>query len=183
MAHSRHSRALRVLLTGLLTLLATATTTPVGADPAAPSQRVRVCQRVGACERSAGSVVLLRSCTQHRPSHHHRLSDTAAHPPPTQNAAVRPDTQQRTELLARRASSNDGVVRFSSADWEQFAVTPGRDYHLVFFVNAEYLADNANMQLPALRKEFGVMAQVCVCAVCCCAVLCGAVRCVPRHPC
>lgn len=52
------------------------------------------------------------------------------------------------------------MIVFSSQDFEEFAVGNGRDYHLVFFLNANYLAGNAKMNLPKLRQEFGLAAKV-----------------------
>lgn len=51
---------------------------------------------------------------------------------------------------------------FSNQDFEDFAVSKGRDYHLVFFLNANYLAGNAKMNLPKLRQEFALAAKVMV---------------------
>jgi hypothetical protein len=79
---------------------------------------------------------------------------TPANHPPTNTAT------QRAELLKRRASSRDGVITFTSADFDRLAARPPRDYHLVFFINAAHLASNQQMKLPALRSEYGLMSQV-----------------------
>lgn len=67
---------------------------------------------------------------------------------------------QRAELVKLRDRSKDAVITFSSSDFDKYAVKTGRDYHLVFFINANYLANNAQMKLPALRNEYGLTAAV-----------------------
>lgn len=49
---------------------------------------------------------------------------------------------------------------FSNSDFEEFAATKGRDYHLMFFLNAHYMAKNVDMNLPKLRQEYALAAQV-----------------------
>jgi hypothetical protein len=67
---------------------------------------------------------------------------------------------QVTKLVARQAASKDGIIVFSNQDFEEFAATKGRDYHLMFFLNAHYMAKNLDMNLPKLRQEYALAAQV-----------------------
>lgn len=69
---------------------------------------------------------------------------------------------QATKLVARQAASKDGIIVFSINDFEEFAAAKGRDYHLMFFLNAHYMAKNADMNLPKLRQEYALAAQVCL---------------------
>ncbi|KAF8058060.1 OST3 [Scenedesmus sp. PABB004] len=66
---------------------------------------------------------------------------------------------QVAELVRRRDAARDAVLVFSSADFDEFAAAPGRDYHLMFFLNANYMAKNAQMNLPKLRAEYALAAQ------------------------
>jgi hypothetical protein len=68
---------------------------------------------------------------------------------------------QVTKLIARQAASKDAIIGFSNNDFEEFAATKGRDYHLMFFLNAHYMAKNTDMNLPKLRQEYALAAQVC----------------------
>ena len=67
---------------------------------------------------------------------------------------------QAAKLAKRQHQAKDSVIQFSNQDFEEFAVSKGRDYHLVCFLNANYLAGNAKMNLPKLRQEFGLAAKV-----------------------
>lgn len=77
---------------------------------------------------------------------------------------------QRAELVKRSEASKDAVIPFSTSEFDRFAAAAGRDYHLVFFLNAAYLQSNSQMNLPALRTQFALMAKV--------GVLCSA----RKHP-
>lgn len=50
-------------------------------------------------------------------------------------------------------------MQFKSSDFDRFAGGAGRDYHLVFFLNAGYLQTNSQMNLPGLRNQFALMAK------------------------
>lgn len=50
-------------------------------------------------------------------------------------------------------------MQFKSSDFDRFAGGTGRDYHLVFFLNAGYLQTNSQMNLPGLRNQFALMAK------------------------
>lgn len=67
---------------------------------------------------------------------------------------------QAAELVKRQAATKDAVIVFSSRDFDEFATVKGRDYHLMFFLNANHLASNSQMNLPKLRQEFTMAAQV-----------------------
>eukprot|EP00882_Tetradesmus_deserticola_P022957 GHRQ01024972.1.p1 GENE.GHRQ01024972.1~~GHRQ01024972.1.p1 ORF type:complete len:115 (+),score=17.99 GHRQ01024972.1:230-574(+) len=69
-------------------------------------------------------------------------------------------SERGTKLVARQAASKDGIIVFSNSDFEEFAATKGRDYHLMFFLNAHYMVKNADMNLPKLRQEYALAAQV-----------------------
>lgn len=84
---------------------------------------------------------------------------------PTQLLHTTPTTttnhhQQRAELIKRTRDSKDAIIPFKTADFDKFAAGSGRDYHLVFFLNAAYLQGNSQMNLPALRAQFALMAKV-----------------------
>ncbi|KAF6261066.1 hypothetical protein COO60DRAFT_821537 [Scenedesmus sp. NREL 46B-D3] len=68
-------------------------------------------------------------------------------------------SERATKLVARQAASKDGIIVFSINDFEEFAAAKGRDYHLMFFLNAHYMAKNADMNLPKLRQEYALAAQ------------------------
>jgi hypothetical protein len=68
---------------------------------------------------------------------------------------------QVAKLAARQAASKDSILVFSNNDFEEFAAAKGRDYHLMFFLNAHYMAKNTDMNLPKLRQEYALAAQVC----------------------
>lgn len=70
---------------------------------------------------------------------------------------------QVTKLIKLQQKSKDSVIVFSPDEFEEFAVSKGRDYHLVFFLNANYLAGNAKMNLPKLKQEFALAAKVSSC--------------------
>lgn len=67
---------------------------------------------------------------------------------------------QRAELIKRAKDTKDAIIQFKSSDFDRFAAAAGRDYHLVFFLNAAYLAGNSQMDLPGLRKQYSLMAKV-----------------------
>lgn len=50
-------------------------------------------------------------------------------------------------------------MQFKTSDFDRFAGGAGRDYHLVFFLNAGYLQTNSQMNLPGLRNQFALMAK------------------------
>lgn len=56
--------------------------------------------------------------------------------------------------------NSDAILPFTTADFDTFATGPGRDYHLVFFLNAGHLASNPQMKLPVLRSQYSLMAKV-----------------------
>lgn len=68
-------------------------------------------------------------------------------------------SERVTKLIARQAASKDAIIGFSNNDFEEFAATKGRDYHLMFFLNAHYMAKNTDMNLPKLRQEYALAAQ------------------------
>eukprot|EP00878_Enallax_costatus_P013988 GHUV01014628.1.p1 GENE.GHUV01014628.1~~GHUV01014628.1.p1 ORF type:complete len:325 (+),score=65.92 GHUV01014628.1:255-1229(+) len=68
-------------------------------------------------------------------------------------------SDRAAKLVKRQHKAKDSVIHFSNQDFEEFAVGKGRDYHLVFFLNANYLAGNAKMNLPKLKQEFGLAAK------------------------
>lgn len=65
-------------------------------------------------------------------------------------------------MIKRAKDTKDAIIQFKSSDFDRFAAATGRDYHLVFFLNAAYLAGNSQMDLPGLRKQFALMAKVSV---------------------
>lgn len=67
---------------------------------------------------------------------------------------------QRAELTRRLQENSDAIITFQTADFDNFATGPGRDYHLVFFLNAGHLASNPQMKLPVLRSQYSLMAKV-----------------------
>jgi hypothetical protein len=76
-------------------------------------------------------------------------------PPAPQQTQARQDT-----LLAWQAASKDGIITFSSEDWEEFAMVKDRPYHLVVFCAAASLMSSPKTQLNNLRAEYSLAAQV-----------------------
>lgn len=74
---------------------------------------------------------------------------------------------QKSELVQKAKSTKDAIIQFKTSDFDRYAAGAGRDYHLVFFLNAAYLAGNTQMNLPALRQQFALMAKVGT-ILCCC---------------
>jgi hypothetical protein len=67
---------------------------------------------------------------------------------------------QKSELIQKAKHTKDAIIQFKTSDFDHYAAGAGRDYHLVFFLNAAYLAGNTQMNLPALRQNFALMAKV-----------------------
>jgi hypothetical protein len=67
---------------------------------------------------------------------------------------------QKSELIQKAKSTKDAIIPFKTSDFDRYAAGSGRDYHLVFFLNAAYLAGNTQMNLPGLRQQFALMAKV-----------------------
>lgn len=67
---------------------------------------------------------------------------------------------QKAELIQRSKDAKDAIIQFKASDFDRLAAGAGRDYHLVFFLNAAYLASNSQMNLPGLRQQFSLMAKV-----------------------
>lgn len=60
-----------------------------------------------------------------------------------------------------QSASKDGVLTFSSKEFNEFAAPPGRDYHLFIWLNSRKMASMApQLDLPLVRKEYGLVAQV-----------------------
>lgn len=65
-------------------------------------------------------------------------------------------------MIKRAQASKDAIIPFDTSDFDHFAAEAGRDYHLVFFLNAGYLQGNTQMNLPGLRAQYSLMAKVCL---------------------
>ena len=70
--------------------------------------------------------------------------------------------QDRTELEAMAKRSADGVIHFNPQQFDRYAVGKRRPYSLIFFLTAAHLQDKASLGLRALRKQYGLLAKVCL---------------------
>jgi oligosaccharyltransferase complex subunit gamma len=68
-------------------------------------------------------------------------------------------SEKKSELIQKAKHTKDAIIQFKTSDFDHYAAGAGRDYHLVFFLNAAYLAGNTQMNLPALRQNFALMAK------------------------
>ncbi len=64
------------------------------------------------------------------------------------------------EALAKRSA--DGVIRFNPQLFERYAVGKRRPYSLIFFLTAVHLQDKTSLGLRPLRKQYGLLAKVCL---------------------
>eukprot|EP00193_Tetraselmis_chui_P018415 CAMPEP_0177792244 /NCGR_PEP_ID=MMETSP0491_2-20121128/24421_1 /TAXON_ID=63592 /ORGANISM="Tetraselmis chuii, Strain PLY429" /LENGTH=338 /DNA_ID=CAMNT_0019314645 /DNA_START=59 /DNA_END=1076 /DNA_ORIENTATION=- len=63
------------------------------------------------------------------------------------------------ELLDKQASAPDGVVHLNADDFNRLFVGKSRGYNVILFLWASHLMDKATIQLPKLRKEFGLLSK------------------------
>lgn len=59
-----------------------------------------------------------------------------------------------TRLKALESSSKDGLIVFDEPLFTEYALSPDRPYHLVFFGSAQRLMDSPKLQLSKLKAEF-----------------------------
>ncbi|KAI8462644.1 MAG: hypothetical protein J3K34DRAFT_527603 [Monoraphidium minutum] len=57
-------------------------------------------------------------------------------------------------LKAREAASKSKIITFTEDDFNEYALSPDRPYHLVFFGSSRRLMDSPKLQLDALKTEY-----------------------------
>ena len=70
--------------------------------------------------------------------------------------------QDQTELEALAKRSADSVIHFNPQLFDRYAVGKRRPYSLIFFLTAAHLQDKTSLGLRPLRKQFGLLAKVCL---------------------
>ena len=70
--------------------------------------------------------------------------------------------QDQAELGALAKRSADGVIHFNPQLFDRYAVGKRRPYSLIFFLTATHLQDKSSLGLRPLRKQFGLLAKVCL---------------------
>jgi hypothetical protein len=67
---------------------------------------------------------------------------------------------QVVKLMKMRDASKDKLILFTSHEFNEFAATPARDYHLMLFLSTNLMNSNEQLAMPKTKKEVILAAQV-----------------------